>query len=87
LEETLKSTDVPILGFHINDWLEDTKDMLLDRGMMGDGVADLRDIRRIVESTGYLGYCEVEIFSSEHWWQEDPAHVLDTIVQRYKSLC
>ena len=33
LEETLKSTDVPILGFHINDWLEVFKDMLLDRGI------------------------------------------------------
>ena len=87
LEATLASTDVPILGYHICDWLEDTKDMLLDRGMMGDGVADLRDIRRIVEATGYVGYCEVEIFSSDHWWQKDPTHVLDTIVQRYKSLC
>ena len=87
LEQTLNSTDVPILGYHICDWLEDTSDMLLDRGMMGDGVADLREIRRIVEEAGYVGYCEVEIFSSEHWWQEDPAHVLDVIVQRYKSLC
>ena len=87
LEATLASTDVPILGYHICDWLEDTKDMLLDRGMMGDGVADLRDIRRIVEATGYVGYCEVEIFSSDHWWQKDPTHVLDTIVERYKSLC
>lgn len=87
LEATLTRTDVPILGYHICDWLEDTKDMLLDRGMMGDGVADLRDIRRIVEATGYVGYCEVEIFSSDHWWQKDPTHVLDTIVQRYKSLC
>ena len=87
LEQTLNSTDVPILGYHICDWLEDTSDMLLDRGMMGDGVADLREVRRIVEATGYAGYCEVEIFSSEHWWQEDPAHVLDTIVKRYKSVC
>ena len=87
LEQTLKSTEVPILGYHICDWLEDTSDMLLDRGMMGDGVADLREIRRIVEEAGYVGYCEVEIFPSEHWWQEDPAHVLDVIVQRYKSLC
>ena len=87
LEATLASTDVPILAYYICDWLEDTKDMLLDRGMMGDGVADLRDIRRIVEATGYVGYCEVEIFSSDHWWQKDPTHVLDTIVQRYKSLC
>jgi len=87
LEQTLNSTAVPIFGYHICDWLEDTSDMLLDRGMMGDGVADLREIRRIVEGAGYTGYCEVEIFSSEHWWQEDPGQVLDTIVQRYKSLC
>ena len=30
-----------LLGFHLCDWLENTSDMLLDRGMMGDGVADL----------------------------------------------
>ncbi|MGN6767504.1 MAG: sugar phosphate isomerase/epimerase family protein, partial [Rhizobiaceae bacterium] len=31
-----------ILAHHICDWLVPTRDLLLDRGMMGDGVVDLR---------------------------------------------
>ena len=76
-----------IFGYHLNDWLENTTDMLLDRGMMGDGVADLKSIRRSVENTGYNGYCEVEIFSANKWWRENPGIVLDTIVQRYRNYC
>ncbi len=34
-----------ILAHHICDWLVPTRDLLLDRGMMGDGVIDLRGIR------------------------------------------
>ena len=39
-----------ILAYHVNDWLVPTTDLLLDRGMMGDGVIDLRAIRAMVES-------------------------------------
>lgn len=76
-----------ILGYHLCDWLADTSDMLLDRGMMGDGVADLKNIRRAVEGAGYQGACEVEVFSAGNWWQRDPAEVLDTIVERFKTQC
>ena len=76
-----------IFGYHLCDWLEHTSDMLLDRGMMGDGVADLKAIRRAVEQAGYRGACEVEIFSKDNWWQRDPNAVLDTIVARFKSVC
>jgi sugar phosphate isomerase/epimerase len=75
-----------VLGFHLCDWLENTRHMLLDRGMMGDGVADLRAIRQAVEDkAGYNGTCEVEIFSAEDWWKRDPADVLDVIADRFKS--
>ncbi|WP_320822677.1 sugar phosphate isomerase/epimerase family protein [Reinekea sp.] len=76
-----------IIGYHLCDWLEDTTDMLLDRGMMGDGVADLKAIRASVEAAGYTGMCEVEIFSQANWWQRDPSEVLDTIVSRYRTIC
>ena len=88
LGETLQNLPpTQIFGYHLCDWLENTTDMLLDRGMMGDGVADLRAIRRMVEMAGYQGYCEVEIFSERHWWREDPNLVLDTIVERYRNYC
>lgn len=76
-----------IFGLHLCDWLENTEDMLLDRGMMGDGVADLRGIRAAVEGAGYRGACEVEIFSARDWWQRDPPEVLDVMVERFRTVC
>ncbi|UWQ90882.1 sugar phosphate isomerase/epimerase [Rhodobacteraceae bacterium M382] len=76
-----------VFGYHLCDWLADTTDALLDRGMMGDGVADLRALRGAVEATGYDGLCEVEIFSADNWWRRPPEEVLDTIVTRFHSCC
>ncbi len=76
-----------ILGYHLCDWLAETTDVLLDRGMMGDGVADLRAIRAAVEGAGYAGPCEVEIFSARNWWRRDPAEVLDTMIARFRDVC
>lgn len=76
-----------IFGYHLCDWLADTRDVLLDRGMMGDGVADLRAIRASVEGAGYAGPCEVEIFSANNWWKRDPGDVLDVMVERFRTLC
>ena len=76
-----------ILGYHLCDWLENTNHMLLDRGMMGDGVADLKGIRCGVEDAGYHGACEVEIFSGESWWKRDPNELLDVMVERFRTVC
>ncbi len=76
-----------IYGYHLCDWLADTTDVLLDRGMMGDGVADLNALRAAVEDAGYVGLCEVEIFSANNWWKRAPNEVLDTIVERFRSHC
>jgi sugar phosphate isomerase/epimerase len=56
-----------ILGFHVSDWLVPTPDMLMGRGMMGDGVIEIRKIRTAVERAGYRGPIEVEIFNQEIW--------------------
>jgi sugar phosphate isomerase/epimerase len=87
LAASLHSARGRILGYHLCDWLETTRHMLLDRGMMGDGVADLRTIRDAVEGAGYAGPCEVEVFSAENWWKRDPAEVLDVIVDRFRRHC
>lgn len=76
-----------IFGYHLCDWLADTSDVLLDRGMMGDGVADLPTLRKSVESAGYAGPCEVEIFSANNWWKRDPGDVLDVMVDRFRTVC
>jgi sugar phosphate isomerase/epimerase len=70
-----------LLAYHICDWLVPTRDLLNDRGMMGDGVVDLPLIRSWVEGAGYAGFQEVEIFS-ERWWSCDPDEVLETCKRR-----
>jgi len=76
-----------ILGYHVCDWLADTRDMLMDRGMMGDGVVDLAGFRRQIEEAGYDGMVEVEIFSRDRWWTVEPDSVLSTCAQRLQSVC
>ncbi len=71
-----------LFAYHICDWLAPTRDLLNDRGMMGDGVVDLPLIRQWMEGAGYRGLHEVEIFS-DRWWAEDPRHVLATCIERH----
>ena len=68
--------------FHVSDWLAETTDLRLDRGMPGDGLIDNRAIRRSVEDAGFRGPVEIEIFSKRHWWRESPDEVVSEIVQR-----
>ncbi len=56
-----------ILGFHVSDWLVPLPDILMGRGMMGDGVIELRRLRQAVEAAGYSGPIEVEIFNQAIW--------------------
>jgi len=74
-----------LLAYHVCDWLAPTRDLLNDRGMMGDGVVELKSIRREMESAGYAGLCEVEIFS-EDWWNRPGGEVLDTCIQRHRAV-
>ncbi len=74
-----------LLAFHVCDWLTPTADLLNDRGMMGDGVIDIPKIRGWMEAQGFVGYSEVEIFSSANWWQRESGEVLDTCIARHKS--
>ena len=76
-----------ILAYHICDWLVPTRDLLLDRGMMGDGVIDLRAIRAWIEAAGYHGPQEVEIFSADDWWKRPGDEVLRTCIERYNAVC
>ncbi|MCZ4312319.1 sugar phosphate isomerase/epimerase [Comamonadaceae bacterium G21597-S1] len=74
-----------LLAFHVCDWLTPTTDLLLDRGMMGDGVIDIAQARGWVEDQGFAGYSEVEIFSAANWWQREMGEVLDTCIARHRS--
>jgi len=72
-----------VLAFQVCDWiLPLTEDVLLARGMMGDGQIDLRALRSAVDSAGYAGDIEVEIFN-QALWDSEPDLVLNTVVKRY----
>jgi sugar phosphate isomerase/epimerase len=75
-----------IKGFHVSDWLPEKGDPRYNRGMMGDGCIDIPMIRGWVESAGYNGPVEVEIFS-EQWWARDPDEVVKTCVDRFARDC
>ena len=75
-----------LLAFHVCDWLTPTTDLLLDRGMMGDGVIEIRRIRGEMEAAGYAGFSEVEIFSAKNWWQRPGDEVLATCIERHRSV-
>jgi sugar phosphate isomerase/epimerase len=74
-----------LLAYHICDWLVPTRDLLNDRGMMGDGVIDLPGIRGWMEGAGYDGAHEVEIFSTLDWWTRDPDEVLRVCQERHRA--
>jgi sugar phosphate isomerase/epimerase len=56
-----------LVAYHVNDWLVPQANVLVGRGMMGDGRIDLPPIRAAVERAGYLGPIEVEIFNEAIW--------------------
>jgi sugar phosphate isomerase/epimerase len=74
-----------LLAFHVCDWLVPTKDILNDRGMMGDGVIDIKSVRAAVEAQGFVGYSEIEIFSNA-WWERPMDEVLQTCIARHRSV-
>jgi sugar phosphate isomerase/epimerase len=73
-----------LFAFHICDWNTPTTDLLLDRGLMGDGCVPVNKIRSWVEATGFDGFYEVEIFSNKYW-QQDQFHFLKKIIKAYKE--
>jgi len=64
-----------LFGFHVCDWRVDTRHLLTDRGLMGQGCIDIRRIRGWVEETGFSGFVEVEIFSEEFWAMDQTQYV------------
>jgi sugar phosphate isomerase/epimerase len=74
-----------LLAFHVCDWMVPTKDILNDRGMIGDGVIDIKSLRAAVEAEGFAGYSEIEIFS-DAWWDRPIDEVLRMCIERHKTV-
>jgi sugar phosphate isomerase/epimerase len=73
-----------ILAFHVCDWRTPTRDLLTDRGLMGEGCIDIPKIRGWVEQAGFSGFNEVEIFSTEYWAIDQRTYI-NTIVNAYEA--
>jgi sugar phosphate isomerase/epimerase len=86
LPQEIKRAGSRIIGFHVCDWLSPTKDLLNDRGLMGEGCIDIPTLRQLVEATGFKGFNEVEIFS-DRWWAQDQDHYLNQIKEAYLKFC
>lgn len=73
-----------LFAFHICDWNVPLRDLLNDRGLMGDGCIDLKQIRSWMEEAGFDGYREVEVFS-DTYWAMDQSRYLDKIIHAYMN--
>lgn len=74
-----------LFGFHVCDWKCDTGHLLTDRGLMGEGVCDIRGIRGLLEDAGFAGRIEVEIFSTRHWTRPQTEWLAD-ITRAYRAV-
>jgi sugar phosphate isomerase/epimerase len=73
-----------IFAFHVSDWIVPTPDMLMGRGMMGDGVIELRRLREAVERAGYRGPIEVEIFN-QALWEQPVDNIVGLVAERFSE--
>jgi sugar phosphate isomerase/epimerase len=74
-----------IAAYQVCDWLDPLPDVLLGRGMMGDGVIEFDAWTNAVAAAGYAGPVEVEIFNQAVW--DTPGDlVLSTVKERYAEL-
>ena len=71
-----------IFGFHVSDWIVPLPDTLMGRGLMGDGVIEIRRLREAVEAVGYKGPIEVEIFN-EALWSQLVGEIFGSVVERF----
>jgi sugar phosphate isomerase/epimerase len=71
-------------ALHVCDWRVQTRELLNDRGLMGEGCINIRQIRDWVEKAGFDGWIEVEIFSTERW-AGDQQVWLDQIIKAYRD--
>ena len=75
-----------LAAYHICDFKAEQSDPLLDRGIMGEGCANLAEIDQwVVRDNGFSGMREIEIFSAS-WWQRDQNEFLDEILKAYDDI-
>lgn len=84
LYNQIRRAEGRISGFHVSDWSVPLPDIFKGRSMMGDGVIEIRKIRKAVEQAGYHGPIEVEIINQSIWDQPGD-ETLSQIKQTFKD--
>ncbi|GIH90728.1 sugar phosphate isomerase/epimerase family protein [Planobispora siamensis] len=75
-----------IASYQVCDFLHPLPaNVLLGRGVMGDGVIDFAPLTEAVTAAGYTGDIEVEIFNADVW-AADPDEVLARVKARFGEL-
>lgn len=74
-EIALAGANGTLFGFHVCDWRANTRDLLNDRGLMGEGCIGIKTIRSWVERAGFKGLNEIEIFSTEKWALDQNSYI------------
>ena len=76
-----------ILAHHICDWLVPTSDLLIDRGMMGDGVIDLPGIRAHGRGRRLHGHRRSRSSPPRTGGSGRRRGAASTCVERYNTVC
>ena len=83
LDGALRRATGRIASYQVCDWiLPLAADVLLARGVMGDGVIDLAGLTAAVDGVGYQGDIEVEIFNADLWAMA-PDEAFELILDRF----
>lgn len=85
LSDGIKRAAGKIFGVHINDWRFPTRDILLDRVLIGDGIIPVDKIIGEINETGYEGFFEIEILSEE-LSKTDYSELLEKIKESYQKI-
>jgi sugar phosphate isomerase/epimerase len=85
LPASLERAGARVISYQICDWLVPQPHPVFGRGIPGDGVIDLAALTRQVDSVGYQGPIEVEIFN-EDVWSRDADEVISLIRDRFPSV-
>lgn len=82
-----------IIGIQVNDWREPVRSWC-DRVLPGDGKLDLASFYRVLESAGYTGWYDVEVFSDDgrfgdaypdSLWTVEPGELARRAVKSFRS--
>jgi len=86
LEQAISRSAGKIMGVHIADWRENTRSFT-DRTIPGEGIISLEALIAKIESVGYRGHYDIEIFSDELWSVSDNyPSMLGKVISWFKGL-